>query len=157
MVSAGYQTYGSTNGDLSAEWQAGLALEYPLFRPARSHAIDRADAAVTAADQQVRLLQLEIGTAVDQSLRALTEAIARSDALERAVRHLEEVVRIEALALTTGAGVQTDYLRAEAELFETRSALAQTQNGFVFARLNLARIVGELTQDWVLRYLEGSP
>ena len=53
-----------------------------------------------------------------------------------------------------GAGVQTDYLNAEAELFRARAALAQAHAAEIMALLELARVRGQLTQQWLAVHLE---
>jgi outer membrane protein TolC len=86
---------------------------------------------------------------VEEALAAMVETRARREALERAAAQAEEVARIEAMALEVGAGVQTDFLRAQAELFQSRAALAQARHGEVLAGLQLARVTGELTLSWI--------
>jgi outer membrane protein TolC len=81
---------------------------------------------------------------------------ARAEAVAEAVRHQEEVVRTELLSLTSGAGTQTDYLRAEADLLRIRSALVEARNSEIAAGVELARSTGELTPAWLDRNLENS-
>jgi outer membrane protein len=155
-LSGRYSAYGSPSTDLAPEWQAGVQLSYPLFTGgARGHAVAEARAEADAARASARLSARAVMDAVDEALLAYRSFLARSEALEAAVRQSEEVVRIEALALRAGAGVQTDYLRAEADLFEARAALAEATYATVDARVKLARATGELTMDWLLRVMEG--
>ena len=86
---------------------------------------------------------------MEEALATVAETRARREALERGVEQAEEVARIEALALEVGAGVQTDFLRAQAELFYSRAALSETRHGEVLAEIQLARIMGELTPTWL--------
>jgi outer membrane protein TolC len=102
----------------------------------------------------VRLAELEVEEKVDDALAALAEAGARREALELGLSQSREVARIEALALEAGAGVQTDYLKAQADLFRVRAALVQARHGEILARLQLARVMGELTQEWIQEHLE---
>ena len=74
--------------------------------------------------------------------------------LELAVAQSEEVARIEALALEAGAGVQTDFLRAQAELFQARASLSQARHGEIMARIELARVRGELSLAWIQDNME---
>jgi outer membrane protein TolC len=58
------------------------------------------------------------------------------------------------LALETGAGVQTDFIRAEAELLQVRAGLARARHGEILARIRLALATGELTLRWLHENLE---
>lgn len=155
-LSGGYQTFGGAAGDFSAEWQAGLSVSYPVFRPTRSPQIDRAAAAASESLETVRVARLELEQRVERTAHSILDGRVRTDALETAITHLEEVTRIEQLALSAGAGVQSEYLRAESELFEARFQLARVRHGLVLAHLSLARSTGELTPEWVDQFLEAS-
>jgi outer membrane protein TolC len=74
-----------------------------------------------------------------------------------AQQHLEEVTRIERIALEAGTGIQTDYLRAEADLADVRASRAQAENAHVVARAELARARGRLTPEWLRANLETAP
>jgi len=65
--------------------------------------------------------------------------------------------RIERLALETGTGTQTDFLRAEADLHRARAALVQAEYGELLAQLELANATGDLSMDWLYRTLETTP
>jgi outer membrane protein len=158
LLSGGLRSYGSSGGEFTAEWQAGVGLEYPLFTGfARSRRVAAASAAETAAREDLRVAELAVADRADRALEAVRGAAASAEALAIAERHQAEVVRIERLSLAEGAGVQTDYLRAEAELAETRAARARAMNLHVAARAELARARGELTPDWIRRNLESLP
>ena len=73
--------------------------------------------------------------------------------LERATLAQEEVVRIERLSLDVGSGTQSDYLDAEAGLLRARASLVEARHAAVTARIELARITGELSLDWLTRTL----
>lgn len=154
-LQAGYQTYGSGAGDFTAEWQAGLGIAYPIFSGGgRRHRIAESDAEAAAAEAQLATIDLQLAGEIDRALAQIAEARARIAALERAVDHLAEVVRIERLALETGAGVQTDFLRAEAELFDTRSSLAMARQSHVAGHVALAALLGTLSPEWIANQLE---
>lgn len=155
-LSGRYSAFGSPETDPAPEWQAGVQVSYPLFTGgARSQAVARAEAEAAGANAGARLEAQEVADAVDRALLAYRSASARADALEAAVSQSEEVARIEALALQQGAGVQTDYLQAEAELLLARAGLAEARYGVVEARVRLAQATGELTESWILRMTEG--
>lgn len=64
---------------------------------------------------------------------------------------------MEKLRLDTGAGTQTDYLRAEADLLSARAELAAARHTVIGARVELARATGALTLDWLRQNLESNP
>jgi outer membrane protein TolC len=140
-----YSAYGSGAGDWSPEWQVGTQASYALFSGgARARRVEQAAAERAAAQAELGLVVRGVEDAVDGALAAYRSALSRARALEAAVTQSEEVARIEALALESGAGVQTDYLRAEAELLAARASLAEARHGAVEARVRLARATGRL-------------
>jgi len=153
-----YLSFGSGNGDYSGEWQGGLQFSYPLFTGgARSAAVARADARERSALARTRETELALEGEVDEAVTLVRESHARARALASAAGHLEEVVRIERLSLDEGVGVQTDYLRALADLAEARAAEVEARHDEIAARVQLARLTGELTADWVEQNLEAGP
>lgn len=148
--------YGSSEGSFETEWNAGVQVAVPVFRGGALDArVAQAEAARDAAAERLRLARLEAGRELDRALASLAEARARVEALEEAVNQYEEVVRIEALRLDAGTGVQADYLDAEAKLLDARAALVEAGNGVVGARVAVARVTGELDPAWVERMLVG--
>lgn len=141
-----YNGFGSAEGDVVAEWQTGVQVSYPIFTGgARASELNRAEADIDVARAAVAVTELQVEDGVDRALTALAEAAARVDALVAAEAQYVEVVGVERLAIQAGAGVQTDYLGAEAQLLETRATLAQARAGQVGARIELARLTGGLT------------
>jgi outer membrane protein TolC len=116
--------------------------------------VARAEAEAESARSQRALAEHQVADAVDAALLAYRSARARVTALEAAVEQRAEIVRIEALALESGAGVQTDYLRAEAQLVEARSGLAEARHAEVQARVRLAQATGTLTMEWLAQMTE---
>lgn len=152
-----YSAFAAASADPVGEWQAGVQVSYPLFTGgARGAGLERAEAEAVAARADARLAERRVADAVDGTLLAYRSALARVAALEAAEAQSAEVARIEALALASGAGVQTDYLRAEAELLETRSGLAEARHAVVEARVRLAQAAGTLTTEWVARLTGGT-
>jgi outer membrane protein len=153
-----YLLFGSPDLDPRGEWQAGVRLSYPLFTGgARSRAVSGAAARAAVAREEEQLVRLRGEEAVDRGLTAVSETRSRAAAVETAVRHMSEVTRIEQLALAEGAGTQTDFLRADADLRRARAALAQARHAQILARIQLARAMGELTLQWLTATLETSP
>ena len=154
----GYLGYGSGSGGFVGEWQGGAMISYPVFTGgARSKTNARTSALVEIALQEVRRFELNVQNGVDRGLSSVRESRARLEAVEEAVTHLTEVARIERLALEAGAGTQTEYLRSEAELLRASAAVIDARNNEVAARLELARIVGQLNPGWLDRELESTP
>ncbi|MBI4520260.1 MAG: TolC family protein [Gemmatimonadetes bacterium] len=150
--------YGGGGGDFQGEWQGGVQLSYPLFTGGqRVSTSERAAAEERAAREDLRLAELRVGEVVDRALAALESAVARVAALTAAEARAGEVARIEQLALDVGAGVQTDYLTAEAELLSVRAALTEARQSRVLAAVELARVMGDLSAEWVDRNLEMQP
>jgi outer membrane protein TolC len=106
------------------------------------------------ATEALRSAELAVEGGVEEALAAAQETRAMRVALESAVEQAAEVARIEALALEVGSGIQTDFLRAQSELFQARAALSQARHGEVMAGVQLARVTGELTLDWLQENME---
>ncbi len=141
-----------------SEWQVGVGMSWPLFTGgARESAISRAEASSRAAREQLRMTRLTAEQQVDEARAAFDASRARMDALDAAVQQATEVARITALARDVGDGTQTDYLIAEASLFRARSGLVQARHAAVAARVELARVQGELNRAWIVNSLESQP
>lgn len=154
-LTGGYVDRGRLRGDFAAEWQVGMAVSYPLFTGGgRQNAAQRATADERLATEQVRAARLTVEQGIDRTLAMLREAHARAAALQGAVEQSAEVVRVERLSLDVGSGTQTDYLDAEATLMRARASLVETQYAEITARVELARLVGDLSKDWLARTVE---
>jgi protease secretion system outer membrane protein len=155
LLGGRYVRYGSGQGDAGGEWQGGMQLSYALFdggsRPA---AQDRARAETRAAAAELAFGEQRVAESVDRAYAALISAAARRSALADAASQSEEVVRIERLALDAGAGVQTDYLAADAELLRVRAALTDARFAEVVAHVELARAMGTLSLEWIEQNVE---
>ncbi|MBW7935184.1 MAG: TolC family protein, partial [Gemmatimonadaceae bacterium] len=110
-----------------------------------------------AAQEQLRLTRMATAQQVDDARAAYDAARARMAALDAAVQQVAEVARITALAHDVGDGTQTDYLIAEANLFRARSAFVQARHSVIAARVELARVLGELNRSWLVTSLETLP
>lgn len=154
-LTAAMLDYGTWSGGHVAEWQVGVGVSWPLFTGgARSAVIRRTEAELSAARRETEAVTRSIDAAIDAARSAIIEADARSEALEASVSQWTEVARIEALALDTGAGTQSDLLAAEASLFRARAGLADATYARLLARVRLARALGRLDLDWLQRTLE---
>jgi len=150
-----YVDRGAASGENQAEWNVGVQLSYPVFTGgAVGSRIARADAERRAAGEALREAELQLAHDVERARAAVAEARARVASLETAVARFAEVVRIEQLRLAVGAATQTDYLQGEADLFETRAALIAARHGEIGARVELARLIGDLDPAWLARQVE---
>jgi outer membrane protein TolC len=150
-----YVRYGSGQGDAGGEWQAGAQLSYQLFTGgARPAGMDRARWEVRAAEAELAQAELRVAEVVERAVETVAATRARTAAWQAAVAQMEEVARIERLALDTGAGLQTDYLAAEAELLRARAALAESRHAELLARVELVWSMGQLTTGWIMENVE---
>ncbi len=149
---------GSSSGDFTAEWNAGVELALPLFTGgALSNASRRAEALHAQAIEGLRLQDDALHNDADAAIASAQEFRARVASLETARGRFEEVARVSQLLLETGSGTQTDYLQAEADLLSARASLVHARAAEIVARIRLARTLGRLDADWVrenLRSLE---
>jgi outer membrane protein len=155
---ANLNDWSSSEGHAATEWNAGFQISVPVFdNGATKRRIAGAEAARTAAAEQVRLAETTVRQDVDRAAAAAAEAEARVESLEKAVERFGEVVRVEKLLLDHGAGTQTDYLSAEADLLGSRASLAEAEQAVVLARVDLARAAGQLTPAWLRANLRETP
>ncbi len=152
QLSAAYVENGHSFTGFRPWWNAGLQLSYPIFTGfSRSHAIRRNEAAARAAAEQLRAAKQAAEQSVDAALATVTAARATVEALVTAVAQSAEVERIQLLSLQVGSGTETDYLDAEATLLSNRARLVEARNAEITARIELARVTGQLTPDWLTR------
>lgn len=145
-----YNGWTSSQGEFTAEWNAGLQLAVPLFDGGATRSrIARTEAAHRAAQEQVRAAEIQVREEVDRAAAAVEEAEARIASLGKAVERFAEVARVQKLLLDEGAGTQTDYLNAEADLLAARAGLADARHAAILARVDLARAAGRLTPEWL--------
>lgn len=157
LTATGYQRAGGSTAP-RGDWSAATVLSVPLFTGgATSAEIRRADAAQREGRELMAQAQLTLEQEMDRARSAEAEARARSASLRIAVEGLQEVARIQRLALDTGTGTQVDFLNAEAELLTARASLAEASMRAVIARVELARATGTLTRDWITRTLMATP
>jgi outer membrane protein TolC len=133
----------------SAEWNAGVRVGLPISDARIAAGVARAEAAAAVARERLRLAELQVEGELDRALAAHAEASARATALAEAVARSEEVVRVERLRLEVGAGVQRDYLAAEAELLAASAALVEARHTAVAASAEAARVAGALSPRWL--------
>ncbi|MFC1475404.1 TolC family protein [Candidatus Zixiibacteriota bacterium] len=149
---------GDFDGHRVDEWNVSAAFSLPIFSGgAIGNRITQARATLKAAEERTRLAELALQREIDQTLARLNEAQSRINSLSRAVESFAEVARIEKLLVKTGSGTQTAYLDAEADLMTARATLVNARHAEIAARVELARLTGELDLPWVSRHLENQP
>jgi outer membrane protein TolC len=116
--------------------------------------VAQAEAERDTAAERLRLSRLEVRGELDRALAAVDETRARVEALQGAAVQYAEVARVEKLRLDTGVGMQTEYLDAESKLLDARAALVESEHSVVVARIEVARITGELGVAWIQTMLE---
>jgi outer membrane protein len=145
----------ASSDEIRTEWQAGLAMNWPLYTGGeRSARIAGADADRSAATEERRLVELDIAEAVDRAIAAVVEARARVVALEAAVQASDAVAETERTALEVGAGTQTDYLDALADQLREAAGLIEARHLEIAARIALVRVTGRLEPAWLEQTLE---
>jgi outer membrane protein len=155
---ANLNDWASSRGNAATEWNAGFQVTVPLFDGGTvRHRIAQAQAGRAAAAEQVRLAEAQVREAIDRAAAAAEEAQGRIESLARAADRYAEVARVQKLLLDNGAGTQTDYLAAEADLLTARASLAEGEQAVVLTRVDLARAAGRLTLDWLSANLETRP
>jgi outer membrane protein len=154
-ATGGLLNYGSGQGDYVTEWNAGLKISWPFFTGgARTAAIRRAEADLRVAEEDLAQVRLSVAADLDGAEAAWQEALVRNEALTASVTQWEEVTRVEALSLANGAGLQQDFLRAQAALFQARAGNARARFDMILALVGRARAQGVLDRGWMATALE---
>jgi outer membrane protein len=150
--------FGSSQGDFVAEWNVGVQMSVPLWTGgATGQRIARARSALEAAEADLRAAELDVEARLDAALARREEAAARQQSLAAAAEAFAEVARIEKLRLDAEAGTQTDYLEAESQLLASRASRVEARYAEVSTRVELARVTGELSPEWLAANLEEEP
>lgn len=157
-LAGNYNGWSDSKGNDQYEWSAAAQVALPLFTGgAIRSGIARSDATSRGAAEQLRLAELQLRQDVERAITVVADAHARVRSLSSAVASLTEVARIERLALDAGSGTQNDYLDAEANLLVARAGLVNAHYREIVARVELARITGQLSPEWLARNLETRP
>jgi len=146
---------GADGDTYSGEWQIGLRLDWEVFTGgARTAAIARAEAEHVQAEERLAQVELDRDAAIDRARADLARTRARSAALADAVAARTEVARVERLSLDVGAGIQSEWLDAVADLLDARAALVRSRAEALVAGVELARAAGILDLEWLANRLE---
>ncbi|MGH7570857.1 MAG: TolC family protein [Gemmatimonadota bacterium] len=158
QLASGYVERGALDESYTGEWQVGVQLEYALFAGgARQAAVSRAEAERRAAMERLRLVEDETAARIDRALAAVESTRVRAAALAAAVDARGEVARIERVAVEIGAGIESDYLDAVADLLEAQAAEIRARHSILEAEVELARATGTLDFDWLEQRLREAP
>lgn len=146
--------FGSAAGNFTAEWNTGVMLRWSAFDGGATRArVAQATAEAKKAEEQLRAAEKQIRDSIDQALADFDQARASEQSLRDAVTSFQEVARIEKLRLEEGAGTQTDYLRAEADLMQARAGLAAARYRSMMVFVEIARLTGQLDTAWIAQKL----
>ncbi len=146
--------FGSSQGDFTSEWWVGFRLAVPLYTGGRSALkIGGAEAAHDEAVQRLREAEQRLAESVDHAIAACRATLARETSLGAAVKGFAAVAESERLRLENGVGIPADFLDAEADLLNAKAHLALARNATLLARIELARILGQLDSAWVAKAL----
>jgi len=157
-ASAGIVDRASSRSDFRAEWQAGVGVSYPLYTGGqRGAAIARAEADTRIAAEQLRLAEFTVEQNLDRAIAGVVEAHARVEALRSASLSSDTVAAIERTSLEVGSGTQINYLDALAIALQARSQLIEARHNEIAARIELARLTGDLSPEWLATHLESVP
>jgi outer membrane protein TolC/protein-S-isoprenylcysteine O-methyltransferase Ste14 len=157
-LTGNYLSFGDSEAEMESEWNAGVKLSLPIFTGGAIRSrIGQSQFARAVADAELRSTRLQLEEELDRALAATNEARALVESLALAVAQFAEVARIEKLRLESEVGTQTDYLEAEADLLATEAKLVEARHAEITARVELARVTGELDLAWVGKMLEAAP
>jgi outer membrane protein len=155
-VFAGYnwfnEQYGTPTPGLDSYldgWNAGAQVSWDIFDGMLTHGkVVQAKAqhakSITAVDEEMRNIELEVRTAYSDFLEAQQVLESQKTVLEEA----EESLREANARFDAGTGTQLDVLDAENQLTQARSTQAQALHDYDTARAKYERAVGaEMVQD----------
>jgi outer membrane protein len=155
-VFAGYnwfnEQYGTPTPGLDSYldgWNAGAQVSWDIFDGMLTHGkVVQATAqhakSITAVDEEMRTIELEVRTAYSDFLEAQQVLESQKTVLEEA----EESLREANARFDAGTGTQLDVLDAENQLTQARSTQAQALHDYDTARAKYERAVGaEMVQD----------
>jgi outer membrane protein TolC len=129
---------GDDQGDVG---RAGLVLEVPIFEGGQVDADIREQRAnLAAAQQRLRLLDLQVRLEVETALRSVVSSGERAAAIRTSISQAKESLRIEQQKYNLGKGAIVDVLDAQAALLASETTYYRVLADFhtALAQLNLA-------------------
>ena len=110
---------GAEQGDVG---RVGLVLEVPLFEGGQVDAeIREQRATLAAAQERLRLLDLQVRLEVETALRNVESSSERAAAIKKSIAQANESLRIEQQKYNLGKGVIVDVLDAQSALLESET------------------------------------
>ncbi len=158
QAGAAWTDFGDSSLSFTGEWNASLRLRIPIWDGGTTDArVAAARAAAAEASDSIGIAKQDVEEALDSALASRQRNEANATSLSRAVDRFEEVARVEKLRLENGAGTQTDYLRAEADLLSARAALTAARYQSILSNVEIARVTGALDLAWLDQHLRSTP
>lgn len=125
------------------EWQAGLAVDFPLFDAgSRVRRIARSKAELAREESAFANRRLQIRDEVWVAAAEVERAWSAIAAQEAGVRASEESLRVVRERYQLGSALITDLLDTQTALARAESALAESRWGYLAARAAFDRAVG---------------
>jgi outer membrane protein TolC len=124
--------------------RAGLVLEVPIFEGGQVDAgIREQRANLAAAQERLRLLDLQVRLEVESALLNVESSGERAAAIRTSIAQAKESLRIEQQKYSLGKGAIVDVLDAQAALLETETTYYRVLADFHTAMAQLKLAMGE--------------
>ncbi len=121
----------------------GLQLSIPLYAGGQvSSGVRQAQALLVRAQQLLEAGRRELAVNVHKEFRAVTESMARAQALEQALRSAGQLVLSNQKSVKGGSRTLVDVLNAEQQRVQVLRDLAQSRAMHLLARIRLLALVG---------------
>jgi len=125
--------------------QIGLVFQLPLYRGgAVSSQVREAAARRDAAEQQLEAVRRLGAQQTRETYLAVVNGVARVRALEQAQTSNQRALESTLLGYERGLRTNIDVINAQRQLYRTRRDLSQARYDYLFARLRLKAVVGQL-------------
>lgn len=142
---AGYDWNDTTFWPQTHEWQAGVAIDFPIFDGgSRAHHVARTKATLTREEAALEQERLQIRNEVWSASTELDRAWSSIAANETAVQASAESLRVISERYERGAAVITDLLDTQTALARAESSLAAARWNYCIARASFERAIGGL-------------
>ena len=138
----------------SREWQAGLAVDFPVFDAgSRARRLARSQAELAREEAALEHRRLQVREEVWSTAVELERAWASIAANETNVRASEESLRVVRERYQLGGAILTDLIDTQTALARAEASLAETRWSYLTARAAFERAVGGAEDDYQDRVL----
>ncbi len=121
----------------------GLQLNIPIFAGGSVNSqVRQALAEQERAEQTLEGLRRDLGVRLHREFRGVTEGVLRVQALEQAVRSMEQVVLSNRRSYEAGSRTLVDMLNAEQKKVSAQRDLAQARFVYLLSRVRLQALAG---------------